>query len=145
MSQTIEIRRPRGHRRLRRWNASESRCRSESCVLHKRRLQFFMVFFQLTTLQTFSKTSLCRLQPIKSTSCKFPKKVFGTRDHDHSRPHEARGTTLPSGHLKARASCLVVVLRRPPSPVTLETHVSSLAQLGFRDRTNESRLTQSTQ
>ena len=143
MSQTIEIRRPRGHRRLRRWNASESRCRSESRVLHKRTIFYgFFPAYNLLQVQTFSKTMLCRLQPIKS---KFPKKVFGTRDRDHSRPHQARGTTLPSGHLKARASCLVVVLRRPPSPVTLETHVSSLAQLGFRDRTNESRLTQSTQ
>ena len=43
-------------------------------------------------LQTFSKTSVCR----------SPKKFRITSRHDHSRPHQARGTTLASGHLKAR-------------------------------------------
>ena len=45
-----------------------------------------------------SKTCLCRHNQSKGTR---PPKSFGTRD-DHSRPHQPPGTTLPSGHLKAR-------------------------------------------
>ena len=89
----------------------------------------FDAFFPLYNLQTFSKTSPCRLQPIKS---KFPQKV---PDHVTSRSLSTAPSTRHDPCFwssQGSSSMLVVVLRRTPCLFTLETHVpSSGGRVGF--------------